>query len=554
MKNLIVGALIAASCMFEASGQNALKSPSGIGHVIVIGVDGLSPDGIKKAKTPNFDKLIASGSVKWKVRTVLTSSSSQNWASMIMGAGPEHHGIISNDWEIDDHSLPPIVQEADGRFPTIFSVLKRSKPDAEIGAVYHWSGFGRLFQRNAVNYNRRFSTEDSTAADFIKYIKAKKPTLGFVHFDHVDHAGHHDGHGSSIYYEAVSKADSLVGKILEGIKQAGIEKNTLVIIWADHGGKGKGHGGATPQEAEIAGIFSGKGVKKGYVVQQQVSTYDLASTIAFALNIEQPFAWIGRPVKPAFETFSEPENLWLGKPTVLSPVIYPEGKLYQQAGGLYIDQQATVTMGTTVDKGVIRYTMDGSDPTEKSAIYKAPFTVDKTTVIKAICQDAERNESFVSKAYFRILKSGAGNGLKTSFYTGAAWDKLPAFENLNAASNWKSHEFNIDNDQIKKSIKNDNPSFALKFEGFIQIDKPGKYTFWTQSDDGSRLFIDGKKVVDNDGNHSIAEQSGSVVLTGGKHAIRVEYYNNEGGSFLDTFYRGPGVVRQLIPADKLFLE
>lgn len=290
-----------------------MDKPKGIEHVIVIGVDGLSPDGINKGKSPVLHDMIANGSVKWNVRTVLTSASSQNWASMIMGAGPEQHGIINNDWEIDKHTLSPIVQEKDGRFPTIFSMFHQANPKAEIGVVYHWDGFGRLFQKDAVNYDKRFGTEDSTATDFINYIKTKKPALGFVHFDHVDHAGHHGGHGSAEYYQSVAKADSLIGKILSGLKEAGIMDKTLVIVWADHGGVGKGHGGATPQEAEIAGIFYGKDVKKGYKIEQEVYTYDLASTIAFVLGVQQPYAWIGRPVKPAFEGYKEPENLWKSK-------------------------------------------------------------------------------------------------------------------------------------------------------------------------------------------------------------------------------------------------
>jgi predicted AlkP superfamily pyrophosphatase or phosphodiesterase len=303
-----------AACSSLSFGQNQKnEKPRGVEHVIVIGVDGLSPDGIRKGKSPVLHNMIDNGAVKWNVRTVLTSASSQNWASMIMGAGPEQHGIIDNDWEIDKHTLPPIVQEADGRFPTIFSIFHKSNPKAEIGVVYHWDGFGRLFQKNAVNYDKRFGTEDSTATDFIKYIKTKKPALGFVHFDHVDHAGHHGGHGTAEYYQSVAKADSLIGKILAGLKDAGMMEKTLVIVWADHGGVGKGHGGATPAEAEIAGIFYGAGVKKGYKIEQQVYTYDLASTIAFVLGVQQPYAWIGRPVKPAFEGFSEPENLWKGE-------------------------------------------------------------------------------------------------------------------------------------------------------------------------------------------------------------------------------------------------
>src|SRR5690606_39997117 len=103
---LLIGLVVLTSCA-----KTSEEWSSGIEHVIVIGVDGLSPDGIKNATTPVIDSLIAHGAIKRNVRTVLTSSSSQNWASMIMGAGPEQHGVINNDWEIDDHMLPPIVKE-----------------------------------------------------------------------------------------------------------------------------------------------------------------------------------------------------------------------------------------------------------------------------------------------------------------------------------------------------------------------------------------------------------------------------------------------------------
>jgi hypothetical protein len=546
--------LLALLVLFTSCKKESEKYPEGIEHVIVIGVDGLSPDGIQKAKSPAIHDMIANGSVKWNVRTVLTSSSSQNWMSMISGAGPEQHGVISNDWELDDHTLPPIVQEADGRFPTIFSVLHREKPEAEIGTVYHWDGFGRLFQKNALNYDKRFSTEDSTATDFIRYIKEKKPALGFVHFDHVDHAGHHGGHGSPEYYQSVTKTDSLVGQILKGIKDAGIEDNTLVIIWADHGGIGYGHGGATPQEAEIAGIFYGKNIKKGYKIEQQVYTYDLAATIAFALNVKPPYAWTGRPVKPVFEGFSEPENLYLGEKTVAQPIIYPDRNLYQQPGGLYTTETATVKMITKAEKSVTRYTTDGTDPKSTSTAYKSPFTINKTTVVKAKSFDEKGNASLLSTAYFRLVKPGQGNGLTTTFYQENELIKIPVFASMKKGSSWISSEFTINRDQINGLLEKDNASFALQFSGFIQIDKPGKYTFYTQSDDGSKLYIDGKEVVNNDGNHGVQEETGSVELTAGKHTIRVDYYNNGGGFWLDAFYKGPGVTKQLIPADKLFVK
>ncbi|MGN6491372.1 MAG: alkaline phosphatase family protein [Agriterribacter sp.] len=528
--------------------------PQGIEHVIVIGVDGLSPDGIRNAETPVMDSMMSNGAVKWNVRTVLTTASSQNWASMIMGAGPEAHGIINNDWERDDHTLPANVAGEEGIFPTIFGRIREAKPNAEIGTVYNWSGFGRLFEKKSVNYDKTFSTEDSTAADFTKYVREKKPTFGFVHFDHVDHAGHHDGHGTPIYYAAVAKTDSLVGEILKSIKDAGMSENTLVIITADHGGKGKGHGGATPEEGEIAMILYGKDIKKGYKIQQQVYTYDLAATIAFAFHITPPYAWTGRPIKPAFEGYNEPANLWKGKEVIASPVIFPKRNLYQQAGGLYINTPATVTIKAGSDNSEIRYTINGSIPDSSSPLYTQPFTVDSTAVIQAKSFGKNGNESMPATAYFRVVHPSENSGLNVSFYKTTDLKKLPLFSKITPSNKWKSLEISIADSLVNASLEKGNSSFALAFEGFIQIDTPGEYRFFTQSDDGSALYIDGKKVVDNDGDHGVEEKAGDVQLEPGQHAIKVEYFNGGGGYWIDAFYKGPNIPKQLIPANKLFAK
>lgn len=544
---------IAATLLFLASCtlNSETKYPEGIDHVIVIGVDGMSPDGIRNAKTPTMDSMIANGAVKWNVRTVLTSASSQNWASMIMGAGPEQHGITDNDWERDNHTLPPIVAGEEGIFPSIFGILREQRPDTEIGAVYNWRGFGRLFEKKAVNYDKTFSTEDSTAADFIQYIKAKKPTFGFVHFDHVDHAGHEYGHGTPEYYAAVSKTDSLVHQILNAIKSAGIDQHTLVIITADHGGVGTGHGGATIEEAEIAMILYGKDIKKGYKIQQQVYTYDLAATIAFAFHLTPPYAWIGRPVKPAFEGFDEPANLWKGKEVIAAPIILPAKKLYQQAGGLYINQPATVTIRPAAAHDIIHYTLNGGTPDSNSPVYKEPFTVDSTTVVQAIAYDDKGNASLVKSAYYRIVNPGANTGLNVSMFKGDGWKQLPVFGGLTPVKNWSSYEFTIEEAQLAGVKEKDNPTFALLYDGYIKIDTPGQYRFFTQSDDGSKLYIDGKKVVDNDGDHGVKEAAGDISLYAGLHQIKTEYFNAAGGYWLDVFYKGPGIPKQLVPANKL---
>ena len=83
--------------------------------------------------------------------------------------------------------------------------------------------------------------------------------------------------------------------------------------------------------------------------------------------------------------------------------------------------------------------------------------------------------------------------------------------------------------------------FALRFTGSIGVDKGGKYTFYLNSDDGSRLYIGGEEIINNDGLHGMAEKSGSVTLSPGAHPIVVTYFDNGGGDGLALTWSGPGI-------------
>src|SRR5882757_2791704 len=110
--------------------------PEGIQHIVVIGVDGMSPDGVRKAPTPVMDSLMHHGCFTLHARGVLPTSSSPNWASMISGAGPEQHGVTSNDWETNKFEIAPVAVGSGGIFPTIFGLLREQKPKAYIACVH----------------------------------------------------------------------------------------------------------------------------------------------------------------------------------------------------------------------------------------------------------------------------------------------------------------------------------------------------------------------------------------------------------------------------------
>jgi Bacterial Ig domain/PA14 domain len=93
---------------------------------------------------------------------------------------------------------------------------------------------------------------------------------------------------------------------------------------------------------------------------------------------------------------------------------------------------------------------------------------------------------------------------------------------------------------------------AAVFEGYINIPSTGLWTFSTESDDGSRVLIDGQPVVTNDGLHGMVDRSGQVALEWGFHRYRVEFFENYGGAGEVFRWEGPGVARAVVPATALY--
>ena len=96
--------------------------------------------------------------------------------------------------------------------------------------------------------------------------------------------------------------------------------------------------------------------------------------------------------------------------------------------------------------------------------------------------------------------------------------------------------------------------FGLEIEGFIKVPERGVYTLYTNSDDGTVLFVDGKMVVNNDGRHAPIERSGVMMLDAGYHAVRVMFFQGGGGMELSASIKGPHMDKQIIPAGMLFHE
>ena len=124
--------------------------------------------------------------------------------------------------------------------------------------------------------------------------------------------------------------------------------------------------------------------------------------------------------------------------------------------------------------------------------------------------------------------------LNYKLYHGS-WSTIPDWSKLKPEKTGTIKTGVID---LSAKIKND--QFGFLFEGTIDVSKDGAYEFYLASDDGSQLFIDGIRIVDNDGLHGTIRKSGQVNLKAGPHAIRVSYIEAAGQEELYVGWKGPG--------------
>jgi hypothetical protein len=94
-------------------------------------------------------------------------------------------------------------------------------------------------------------------------------------------------------------------------------------------------------------------------------------------------------------------------------------------------------------------------------------------------------------------------------------------------------------------------NYAIQYTGYVYIPTAGTWTFYTASDDGSKLSIGGSQIVNNDGAHSLTEKSGSILLDQGWHAFKLGYFQGGGGAALTMSYSGPGFAKQAVPSANL---
>lgn len=199
----------------------------------------------------------------------------------------------------------------------------------------------------------------------------------------------------------------------------------------------------------------------------------------------------------------------------------------------------------------IRYTLDGTMPDDTSPLLKDFILIDKTTTLSARCfRDGKAVSDSVTARFTKVdpvIPSQVRDpqpGIFYRYYEGD-WDSLPDFSRLQPVNEGIALNFTLE-------PKQQEDFYAFEFEGFIEIPADGVYTFFTDSDDGSMLYINETPVVFNDGLHGMQEASGEIALSKGMHGICVAFFEKGGSDELKVSMKSQGSGKMPVAENMLF--
>ena len=212
----------------------------------------------------------------------------------------------------------------------------------------------------------------------------------------------------------------------------------------------------------------------------------------------------------------------------------------------------TVTLSGVEPEAKIFYTLDGSEPTQKSTPYTNPILITTSTVLKTRSFVDGINPSYTVTVHFKKIAmldavnvSGLKPGVKYKYREGPGVKCARFQDDAPVLETGVLKTFNVD------AVKDDR-RFGYNFEGYLKVPETGVYTFWLESNDGSVLYLNDKLIIDNDGGHRSQTLDSKIGLKKGWHPIKLDYDQQGLAKSLSLHWEGPGLEKQEVSADVLF--
>jgi predicted AlkP superfamily pyrophosphatase or phosphodiesterase len=276
---------------------------SAISRVILVVIDGLRADAIHLFPLPHFARLAECGAHTFTARTVTPSVTAAAMTSLLTGVAPHVHGLTSDRFGMPRSraTLIPVTQRLrDAGMPS--STFLAELPRAYRGLAE------RIARGLAVDHA---SFRGQNADDIVRGADASLTTqrrgLILLHWPDADRAGHAHGWSSNAYAHVARQLDETLGALVRRTEVLR-DRSTLMIVCADHGGGGvdaRGHDSLHPLDQRIPLLLLGGAVRRG-CLGPHCSLLDVPATICWALGVQPPATYGGRPLRQAFLLPDEP--------------------------------------------------------------------------------------------------------------------------------------------------------------------------------------------------------------------------------------------------------
>ncbi|WP_295801750.1 PA14 domain-containing protein [Mucilaginibacter sp.] len=202
------------------------------------------------------------------------------------------------------------------------------------------------------------------------------------------------------------------------------------------------------------------------------------------------------------------------------------------------------------DTTKVHYTLDGSQPSITSPLVKPELDLPgpATVTFRQIASNPKFDKTIAGEfragnyqATTPLKKNYKPGGFNYAYYEGQ-WDKLPDFKNLTPVKKGVA-DSTFD---INKLPRQNN--FAVVVDGQFEIKQDGYYIFGISSDDGSKVYLGDKLIIDLDGLHGDdLARSYIVPLKKGFYPLRIEYFQKDGGRKLELVYVTPDNIVKKMP-------
>jgi sialidase-1 len=319
------------------------------------------------------------------------------------------------------------------------------------------------------------------------------------------------------------------------------ETGDLILVWNNNYTSGRDAGKRTPYNLAIS-KDDGKSWGKVKTIESDPAGWYCYTAISFTdTHILLGYCAGNTKINNGLSTthITRLSMEWIYKDTTSNPFV--------------ISDSDKVVLGCKDENTQIRYTLDGSLPSETSGtLYKNPISITKIALLNMVAYTNGKIRSGIVSTQIgshifqnpQQIPHKLKQGIEYQYFIGK-FNRTNNFNTLEPIRQGSVSNFSLLNNSSDEN-------FGYIFKGYIKIPKDGHYTFYLTSNDGSKLYLNDQLVIDNDGAHGVSTRDSAASLRKGFHKIRIAYFQAGGGKELRVSWKEAGLIKEEIPETNLF--